>query len=281
MVPFIEEKLRKNVFIILIPICFFLLSPGLHSQDRNINARIEILYPESIELLKPDSMVTVKVCFDLLREEENYLLPFTYQFSLLCNGKKVTRETLPYEPPEGIAIKRTTICKTFRLFLEDFVKPRSPFASLKAHVLVKEADGTKIKGKSNSIELTFKSQYKELNVSGKVVCPTDFPLVIVDVNLFGMEPGKKIVPYGSYATTYTDEFGLFSTKLLSPTREGSQIIAHLSCPEDDFPSLTVSGNVSENGCSFGTIVLPCFSCGGSLTPGEIEQMLPPRSPAPR
>lgn len=269
----------KEVIFILLAIPFFLFSLEVYAQHDDINVRVELLYPEGVELLEPQSTLSAKVCFDLLRAENNYFFAFHYQLFLLCNGKRVARETLTYEPPEGIAIRRTTICKTFKFALEDFIKPESSMITLKAYVEVKEADRKKIKGESKSVEAKLISEYEELSVSGKVICPSDLPLSLVRIDFFGLEPGSKTVPRGSHTFTFTDRLGNFSTALPSPLREGFQIIAQLSCPGEDFPSLTIIGNVSDNNCSFGSITLSCLPCSGAVSAGEMEQMLPPRSPA--
>jgi hypothetical protein len=269
----------KKFLVWIITLPFFLLSMGAHAQNHDLNVRVELLYPEGVEILDPESSLSAKICFDLLREEQNYLSPFDYRLTLFCNGKSVAKESSRFEPPEGIAIKRTTLCKTFKFSLKDVVRPASSMISLKAYVDIKEADGKKVRAESNIVKAKLLSAYEELMVSGTIVCPTGFPLSLVKIELFGKEPGKVIVPYDSRATTFSDRLGSFSTSMPSPAKKGMQIIAHLYCPGEDTPALTMSGNVSDNTCSYGEVTLSCFSCIGPLAAGEREQMLPPRSPA--
>ncbi len=271
-------SISKKAIVLNISAVFLMLSTGVYAQN-DLNVRVDILSPDDVEFLDPGSPLSIKVCFDLLREEENYLSPFDYKLSLSCNDNNVAKESSSFEPPEGIAIKRTTLCKTFKFSLKDIVQPTSSTISLKAYVDVKEANGKKIKAESNLVTAKLLSEYEELTVTGTVICPTGFPLSLVTIELFGMEPGKVIVPYDSRATTFSDRQGDFSASMPSPIKEGMQVIAHLYCPGEDFPSLTLSGNVSSNTCSFGTVSLSCFSCLGPLTAGEMEQWLPPRSPA--
>lgn len=269
----------KIIFICLIAAPSFLPSQEIYAQSQDLKVRLELLYPEGVETLDPESSLSAKICFDLLREEKNFLSPFDYTLSLLCNGKNVARERGRFEPPEGIAIKRTTLCKTFKFSLKDIVRPASSIISLKAYVDVKEADGKKMRAESDLVEARLLSAYEELMVSGTIICPTGFPLSLVKIELFGSEPGKVIIPYDSRAMTFSDRLGSFSANMPSPANTEMQIIAHLTCPDEDIPALTMSGNVLDNSCSFGTVTLSCFSCLGPLAAGEREQMLPPRSPA--
>ncbi len=269
----------KIISICLIAAPFLLLSTEVCAQSHDLKVRLELLYPEGVEILDPESSLSAKICFDLLREEENFLSPFDYTLSLSCNGRIVAKEGGRFEPPEGIAIKRTTVCKTFKFSLKEVVRPSSSIVSLKAYVIVKEADGKKMRAESDLVEARLLSEYEEVMVSGTVLCPTGFPLSLVKIELFGSEPGKVIVPYDSRETTFSNRLGAFSVNMPSPAKKGMQIIALLTCPDEDAPALTMSGNVSDNSCSFGTITLSCFSCLGPLAAGEREQMLPPRSPA--
>lgn len=274
-----KKLFAKKIFFLCLLFPLFLLSPAIYSQNHDLSVRVELLYPEGIEEIELDSILSVKVCFDFLREEKNYLKPFSYQLALRCNGKKVAKENLTYEPPKGIAIKRTTICKTFKLDLKEFIKPPSPLISLKGWVKVKEADGTRMKGRSEKVETKVKTEYEELRATGTIQCPSHFPLSLVKIEIFGMEKGIQRIAQGFHAITFSDRWGFFSATFPSLPHKNLQMIAHLYCPEEESPSLTISSNVSENTSSFGTIILPCLPCSGPIAAGEMEQMLPPRSPA--
>ncbi|MEW5806231.1 MAG: hypothetical protein AB1756_02615 [Acidobacteriota bacterium] len=274
------KRNHHNIAVFTILICYSLVSLfPFPLAAEEINVRVELLYPEGMKELDMEQTVSINVCFDLSRSEKNYSASFKYQIALSCNGKKIGREKGVYAPPEGIAIKRTTICKTFKYPLKDLIKPGTIMLALKADVEINEAGGVRLKGESGHIEARIKSDYSELTVSGTVVCPSDLPLSLVRVELIGKVPETNLIAPGSTATSFTDGKGSFSTKLSTPTALGGQVIARLFCPGVEIPSLTVSGNIAENECSFGSIIMQCNRCGGPLTAGEEEQILPPRSPA--
>lgn len=267
----------RRIILLTVLLCAALLHTSLLSAPEEINVRVDLLYPEGTKVLDPEQMVSINVCFDVTRSAQNYSSPFKYQIALMGNGKAVAKERGSYEPPEGIAIKRTTICKTFKFALKQL--PGTTSVTLKADVAIDEAGGVKLKGESGPVEARVRSEYTSLTVSGTVLCPSDLPLSLVSVELSSRVPGSQRIMPGANTTTFTDSHGAFSATLLSAASSGALVIAKLFCPGIDAPSLILSGTIVENTCSFGTVILQCSRCGGPLASGEEEQMLPPRSPA--
>jgi hypothetical protein len=152
------------------------------------------------------------------------------------------------------------------------VKPQISKISLRAAVDVTEKSSGRIEAESSPMEVRLISEYGQIAVSGTIICPSEIPLSLAKIELFSQMPGSKLVSPYSNVTAFTDAKGSFSAALASRMVSGLQVIARLSCPGSRFPSMTISGNVSENRCSFGTVYLECPRCSGALAAGEEEQM---------
>ena len=242
------------------------------SKNEEANVRMEVMYPGGVKVAEPGQPLPVNVCFDLLRNEKNYSAPFNYEISLVCNERKVAEDKGRYVPPEGVAIKRTTICKTFKFTPGDFIKPQTSAISLKAYIDIQEAGRVRIQRESKTVEMTLKAEYSQVTVSGRIICTSEIPLSLAQVEILGKMPESKLVSPYSNVTVFTDEKGSFTAVLPSPPTSGLEVIAKLYCPGEKYPSMTISGKVAGNACSFGTINLQCQKCGGALSLGEEEQL---------
>ncbi len=262
----IHNRALRKWFIFSLVLSALSFSMAL-SKNEQLNVRIEIIDTVEETKLDPAQSLPVNVCFDFTRDEKNYAEPFRYEISLICNGKNCATEEGAFEPPQGVAIRRTTICKTFKLIPADFLKPQISSILLKARVLIDEARRGRIKEESAIVEASLKTDYLDVAVSGTVVCPSELPLSFVKMEIFSTPLGESLVRRYSHTTAFTDGKGFFSAIVPSRPNTDSVVTAHFYCPGENKPSLVISGDVSEDRCFLGIIHLQCQKCLGALATG--------------
>ncbi len=263
----INKRSFRKWFIFSILLC--VLSPSIAlSKNESLNVRLEIVGILEGGTLDPSQLLPVNICFDFTRDEKNYSDLFQYEISLVCNGKTCATEKGTFEPPQGVAIKRTTICKTFKLIPGDFLKPQISSISLKARVLIDEARRGRIKEESRTVEASLKTDYRDVTVSGTVLCPSELPLSLVKIEIFCTPQGEDLVRPYSHATAFTDGTGFFTATVPSRSNTDSLVTVRFYCPGEKQPALVLSGDVSENQCSFGIVRLACQKCLGALATGS-------------